>query len=77
MMPRVTGLGCGVGPVRRLAAVEERRPGDGGAMAVMGVAGEMAAEGCPGPGSFQVRFIDALYALTEEDLRRRLSRGKR
>ncbi len=34
----------------------------------MGVAGEMAAEGAPGPGSLQVRFLDALYRLDAGDL---------
>jgi len=38
----------------------------------MGVAGEMAAEECRGPASFQVHFLDALYGLSEEDLRSRL-----
>lgn len=74
MMTRVTGLGCtasaligafaAVNPERTLAAAH--------AMAVMGVCGEMAAETCPGPGSLQVRFLDALYALEHGDLARRL-----
>jgi hydroxyethylthiazole kinase len=42
------------------------------AMAVMGVAGEIAAENVPGPGSLQVRFIDVLYRLSEGDIARRL-----
>jgi hydroxyethylthiazole kinase len=74
LMPRVTGLGCtasaltaafaAVNPSPFLAAVH--------AMAVMGIAGEMAAEGASGPASFQVRFLDALYALSEEAVRSRL-----
>lgn len=74
MMTRVTGLGCtatalcgafaAVTPDPALAAAQ--------AMAVMGVAGEMAAQGCPGPGTLQVRFLDALYGLTEEDVRTRI-----
>jgi hydroxyethylthiazole kinase len=39
---------------------------------VMKVAGEMAAEGAPGPGTLQVRFYDALYGLREQDLAARL-----
>jgi hydroxyethylthiazole kinase len=38
----------------------------------MGIAGEIAAQGAPGPGSLQVRFLDALYRLSESDIRRRL-----
>ena len=41
----------------------------------MGVAGEMAAEGAPGPGSLQARFLDALYRMTEQDLVRRMRAG--
>jgi hydroxyethylthiazole kinase len=74
LMPKVTGLGCtasavtgafaAVNPDSLLAAAE--------AMAVMGIAGEMAAEKSEGPGSFQMRFLDALHAIGEEDIRARL-----
>jgi hydroxyethylthiazole kinase len=74
MMTRVTGLGCtatalcgafaAVTPDPALSAAQ--------AMAVMGIAGEMAAEGAAGPGSLQTRFLDALYGLTEEAVLRRL-----
>lgn len=74
MMPKVTGLGCtasalcgafaAVTPDPLLAAAQ--------AMAVMGVAGEMAAEAAAGPGSLQVAFLDALYRLGEADLAARL-----
>ena len=74
MMPRVTGLGCtataltgafaAVNPSHLDAAVH--------AMAVMGIAGELAAAQSPGPGTFQVRFLDALYLLRESDIRSRL-----
>ncbi|MCX6560890.1 MAG: hydroxyethylthiazole kinase [Candidatus Aminicenantes bacterium] len=74
LMPRVTGLGCvataltgaftAVNPSPFAAAVH--------AMAVMGIAGEMAAEGASGPASLQVRFLDALYALSAEAVRSRL-----
>jgi hydroxyethylthiazole kinase len=74
MMPRVTGLGCtataltgafaAVNPSRLKAAAH--------AMAVMGIAGEMAAERSPGPGSLQMHFLDALFLLAEPDIERRL-----
>jgi hydroxyethylthiazole kinase len=41
-------------------------------MAVMGIAGEIAAERSPGPGSLQVQFLDALYLLKREDIDARL-----
>jgi hydroxyethylthiazole kinase len=37
-------------------------------MAVMGIAGEMAARRSPGPGSFQVNFLDALYLMQAGDI---------
>jgi hydroxyethylthiazole kinase len=74
MMPRVTGLGCiasaltgafvAVNPSRLQAAAN--------AMALMGIAGEIAGENCPGPGSFQTRFLDALYNIRESDIESRL-----
>jgi len=41
-------------------------------MAVMGIAGEMAAERAEGPGTLQLHFLDALYRMTEDDIQRRL-----
>ena len=66
MMPKVTGLGCTATALcGAFAAVNP----DGGqaaahAMAVMGIAGEIAARWAKGPGSFQLHFIDALYGLS-------------
>ncbi len=74
LMPRVTGLGCtATALTAAFAAVNPSLPAAAAhAMAVMGIAGEMAAEGAAGPASLEVRFIDALYALTEDDVRSRL-----
>jgi hydroxyethylthiazole kinase len=41
-------------------------------MALMGIAGEMAAENSSGTGSFQANFLDALYNIRESDIARRL-----
>jgi hydroxyethylthiazole kinase len=41
-------------------------------MALVGIAGEIAAERCSGPGSFQISFLDALYNLQESDIEKRL-----
>jgi hydroxyethylthiazole kinase len=74
MMPRVTGLGCTATALCGAFAAVNDRPAAAAAhaMAVMGIAGEIAAEGAPGPGSLQLRFLDALYALSREDIEARL-----
>ena len=74
VMPKVTGLGCAataligafaaVNPSAREAAVH--------AMAVMGIAGEIAASRARGPGTFWVAFLDALYGVRQDDIRARL-----
>jgi hydroxyethylthiazole kinase len=73
MMPRVTGLGCTATALCGAFAAVNQSPGNATAhaMAVMGIAGEMAAEAASGPGSFQVAFIDALYRITEKDIETR------
>jgi len=74
IMPRITGMGCvaseitaafaGVNPSRLHAAAN--------AMALMGIAGEIAAERSAGPASFQLAFIDAIYNLSKSDIETRL-----
>ena len=74
LMTKVTGMGCtataltgafaAVNPDYFQAATH--------AMAVMGIAGELAAEKNPSPGSLQVNFLNALYELTETDISNRL-----
>ena len=74
MMPKVTGLGCtasaicgafiGVNISAFTAAVD--------AMAVMGIAGEMAVELSKGPGSLQMHFLDMLHTVTESDINMRI-----
>jgi hydroxyethylthiazole kinase len=74
MMPRVTGLGCtATALIGAFAAVNPSLwRATAHAMAVLGIAGEMAAEHSPGPGSLQMNLLDALYALCESDIRSRL-----
>jgi len=74
MMTRVTGLGCTATALCGACAAVDK---DGlaaaaKAMAVMGIAGEMAAEKAAGPGSLQMHFLDALYGLSREDVAGRL-----
>ncbi|WP_022666788.1 hydroxyethylthiazole kinase [Desulfospira joergensenii] len=74
MMPRVTGLGCTATALCGAFAAVNPNFGRASAhaMAVMGMAGEMAAETARGPGSLQVNFIDALYNISETDIENRL-----
>lgn len=72
LMGRVTALGCTASAlVGAFLAVN----GDGvvaaaHALAVLGVAGEIAAEGANGPGSLRLRLIDALHSMDAEALAR-------
>jgi hydroxyethylthiazole kinase len=74
MMTKVTGMGCiATALCGAFAAINHAfAEAAAQAMAVMGIAGEIAAEDAPGPGSLQVRFLDALYRLSEEDISRYL-----
>jgi hydroxyethylthiazole kinase len=70
LMPRVTGMGCTATALcGAFAAVEKNYPlAAAHAMAVMGIAGELAAILSDGPGTFQIRFLDTLYRLSPEDI---------
>ncbi|MEO0682276.1 MAG: hydroxyethylthiazole kinase [Pseudomonadota bacterium] len=69
IMPRVTALGCALtGVVAAFAAVAPAFEATAAALAYYGAAGEAAARTAQGPGSFQVAFLDALHAMTGEDL---------
>jgi len=74
MMTRVTGLGCTATALCGAFAAVNRDYARAAAqaMVVMGIAGEMAAEGAEGPGSLQVRFLDALYRLERDDIEQRI-----
>jgi hydroxyethylthiazole kinase len=74
MMTKVTGLGCTASALcGAFAAVDQDSLTSAAkAMAVMGIAGEMAAEVSEGPGSLQMHFLDRLYGLTEADIAKRL-----
>ena len=78
MMGKVTGMGCAATALcGAFAAVNSSFPAAAaGAMAVMGIAGEIAAESSEGPGSLQVGFLDALFRLSEDDLINRIRIGE-
>ena len=74
MMPRVTGLGCTASALCGAFLAVNPSPFEAvsHAMAVMGIAGEIAGEKSTGPGSFQVNFLDALYLISEKDIYEKL-----
>lgn len=71
MMPFVTGMGCTLSALTGAFAAVGDKSGLAAA-AVLGVAGEIAAEQAQGPGSLQLNILDALYQLDEETLAARL-----
>ena len=77
MMTRVTGLGCTATALCGAFAAVNSDYGQAAAqaMVVMGIAGEMAAEGAEGPGSLQARFLDALYAMDGNIIEKRIRLG--
>jgi hydroxyethylthiazole kinase len=74
LMTRVTGLGCTASALCGALAAVTPDPWQAAAqtMAIMGVAGEIAADRAEGPGSLQLQFLDALYNLTEKQFAKRL-----
>jgi len=65
MMTRVTALGCALTGVTGAFLAVEPDPllASAYALAVFGLAGEMAASGAVGPGTLRSRLLDALYVL--------------
>lgn len=74
MMTKVTGMGCTASAITGafVATNNSYFKAAVHAMAVMGIAGELAAGRATGPGSFQMNFLDALYCLQESDITQRL-----
>lgn len=72
LMTKVTGLGCAAGAlIAACCAVEaDKAVAAAAALTAYGIAGEIAAERCRGPGSFEVELIDAVAALDEAALTR-------
>lgn len=74
LMTQVTALGCALSAtIGAFAAVTpDRLEAAVAAIAIYGVAGELAAVGSQGPGSFRVAFLDSLHGLELHMLIRRL-----
>lgn len=67
LMARVTGLGCSATAVigAFLGVESNTFTATVAALTLFGVAGEIAAEQSPGPGTLQVALLDILYTLKE------------
>jgi len=70
LMAKITGMGCtATALVGACLGVEENAHlAANAAMAIMGVAGDMANDKSAGPGSFQMHFYDSLHELSPEVL---------
>ena len=73
MMARVTGLGCTASALvgAFVAANDDHFMATVAALAVLGVAGELATALSPGPGSLQLHLLDALYTIDAASLEAR------
>jgi len=71
MMSKITGTGCAATALTgALAGVNKNSMETAaGAMVIMGIAGEIARINADAPGTFQIKFLDALYQLDEEDIK--------
>lgn len=69
MMSKVTGMGCIATALigAFIGTGEDIFNSVVAAMAVMGIAGELAFSVSEGPGSLQLNFLDKLYNMTEEE----------
>ena len=74
MMARVTGMGCTATAITGAFAAVNPLPLQAAAhaMAIMGLAGEIAATRAQGPGTFFPHFLDALHGLDESHIARGL-----
>ena len=77
LMTRVTALGCALSAlVGAFAGLgEDPFVSTVAAIAIYGVAGDMAAEEARGPGSFRTAFIDVLDRIEGDDISARLRLG--
>jgi hydroxyethylthiazole kinase len=71
MMRLVTGAGCTASALIAAFAAVDPDPATAAAtgLAVFGLAGEIAGRDAGGPGSFMVRLLDALHAMTPAQVR--------
>jgi hydroxyethylthiazole kinase len=72
ILQAVTGTGCALSSLigAFMAVTEDKKLAVLAALTFYGAAAEKAANSCKGPGSFQVKFIDALYNMSFEKFRK-------
>ncbi len=70
MMARVTGLGCTASALTGAFAAVNPDPLEAAAhaMALLGIAGEIAVQKAGGPGSLQQNLLDVLYTINENQI---------
>ena len=73
LMTKVTALGCSLSAIVAASAAltSDAFVATASAIAIYGIAGEMAAEKASHPGSFRIAFLDALDAIGETDIKLR------
>lgn len=78
LMTKVTGIGCAAGAlIAACCAVEaDKAVAAAAALTAYGIAGEIAAERCRGPGSFEAALIDAVAAMDAATLAARMETGR-
>lgn len=71
LMARVTAMGCAASALTGafIACNPSRLEAAAHAMAVMGIAGELAAQRAQGPGTLPPHFLDTLHLLSESEIR--------
>ncbi len=69
LMGRVTGMGCiATALIGAFIGIEENiQYAVAGAMAIMGIAGELAVSRSEGPGSLQMHFLDKLHNISRDE----------
>lgn len=69
LMTKVTGLGCSASALigAFVGIVDDKIEATAAAMALLGIAGELAEKKSEGPGSLQLKLIDKLYSITEDE----------
>ena len=74
MMGSIVGTGCmAASVIGCFAGVEsDYTKASAAALVCYGIAGELAAKNCRGPGSFKENFYDEVYNLDEEKIRGRV-----
>lgn len=75
LMSKVTGMGCTATAIigACLAVEKDFHKAATFAMVIMGIAGEIAKDLSKGPGTFQSSFLDTLFHISEEDIKKKIS----